>query len=214
MFDEGLPNLRPNSFFHLSFDCFFLPSQGWEKAIESKKYQIPDTAFLNSEETFASVHMGWSDDGLSFAVFSRQPPAKSFFPELKKGDSIELWVDTRDVKSAGFTTKFCHHFYFLLELVNGKDRGEITRFRNEDSHELCPDELLLLNHKKTSDGYLLKCFLPSQCLFGFDSKETDRVGFTYRLNRFNGPSQHFSVVTEEFAIEQQPSLWATAKLIK
>jgi len=31
----------------------------------------------------------------------------------RKGDSIELFIDTRDSKKAGFITKFCHHFIFF-----------------------------------------------------------------------------------------------------
>ncbi|KAF3363266.1 hypothetical protein PHSC3_000156 [Chlamydiales bacterium STE3] len=212
MFDEGLPDLKLGSFFHLGFDCQFLPFNSWEKSIELKKYLIPDTSFLNLEEPFAQVHMGWNEEGISFLIQSQQAPSKSFFPVISKGDSVEIFLDTRDVKSSGFTTKFCHHFFFLVEPTEGHDRGEITRFRNEDLHELCESTALMLAVTSSSKGYTLKCFIPSHCLFGYDPKEFNRLGFTYRINRLNAPAQHFSVVTEEFPIEQQPALWSSIKL--
>ena len=214
MFEEGLPNLRPASFFSLGFDCSYISASGWEKAIEQKKYKIPDTTFLCLEEPFAELYMGWNEEGLCFAVHSSSPATKSAFPEVAKGDSVELFIDTRDVKTAGFTTKFCHHFFFLPEAIDGHDRGEITRFRNEDAHELCNPQAIELRTRITGHGYILKIFIPAHCLFGYDPKETMKLGFDARINQYNGPSQHFSVVTEEFPVEQQPSLWSSIKLIK
>lgn len=214
MFEEGLPNLRPASFFSLGFDCPRIPFENWEKVIEKAKYKIPDTAFLCLEEPFAEINMGWAEEGLFFAIHSSAAHKKSFFPDIAKGDSVELFIDTRDVKTSGFTTKFCHHFFFLPELTEGKDRGEITRFRNEDAHELCNAEELSLSSKITSHGYILKIFIPAHCLFGYDPKEKMRLGFDARINQYNGPSQHFSVVSDEFPVEQQPALWSSIKLVK
>lgn len=214
MFEDGLPDLRPASFFSLAFDCRYILPESWEKTIEQRKYKIPNTAFLCLEETFAEINMGWHEDGLFFAIHSSSPATKSSFPDVIKGDSVELFIDTRDVKTTGFTTKFCHHFFFLPNEVDGQDRGEITRFRNEDAHELCQAQFLDLITKKTSHGYLLKIFIPAHCLFGYDPKETMKLGFDARINQHEGPSQHFSVVTEEFPVEQQPSLWSSVKLIK
>lgn len=212
MFEEGLPNLRPASFFNIGFDCPYIPFKGWEKVIEQSKYKVPDTSFLCLEEPFAEMHMGWNEEGLAFAVHSSSPAEKSVLPDVAKGDSVELFIDTRDVKTAGFTTKFCHHFFFLPQEVDGETRKEITRFRNEDAHELCNAHSLELATRMTSNGYVMKIFIPAQCLFGYDPKETMRLGFTTRINQYNGPSQHFSVVTDEFPIEQQPALWSSVKL--
>lgn len=214
MFEEGLPDLRPASFFSLGFDCPHIAFSGWEKAIEKEKYKVPDTSFLCLEEPFVELHMGWNEEGLFFAIHSSTPATKSVFPDISKGDSVELFIDTRDVKTAGFTTKFCHHFFFLPEVIDGQDRGEITRFRNEDAHDLCNPSALELKTRLSSHGYVLKIFIPAHCLFGYDPKESMRLGFNARMNQFNGPSQHLSVVTDEYPIEQQPSLWSSIKLEK
>jgi hypothetical protein len=50
-------------------------------------------------------------------------------------------------------------------------------------------------------------------LYGYDPKQFDRVGFTYRINRHGGNPQHFAVVSKDYQIDQQPSLWGSIKLI-
>ena len=122
-------------------------------------------------------------------------------------------IDTRDLKSAGFNTRFCHHFYFLAQAVEGQQAGEITHFRTEDRHPLCDSQALECQIKSSSKDYILQIFIPSQCLYGYDPKQFDRLGFTYRINRVGGHPQHFTVVSEEYQIDQQPSLWGSLRLV-
>jgi hypothetical protein len=58
----------------------------------------------------------------------------------------------------------------------------------------------------------MKIFIPSQALYGYDVKQFDRLGFTYRINRTGGKPQHFSVNSQDYQIEQQPSLWSSISL--
>ena len=60
----------------------------------------------------------------------------------------------------------------------------------------------------------LQIFIPAECLHGYDPEQFDRLGFSYRINRYALPPQHFSVVTKEYQIEQQPSLWSHMRLVK
>jgi hypothetical protein len=130
-----------------------------------------------------------------------------------QGDSLELFFDTRDMKTTGFNTRFCHHFYFLAAEVEGHIAGEMTKFRTEDTHELCdPAELKVIPLLKKT-GYTLQIFIPAHCLFGYDPDQFDRLGFAYRVNRAQGPAQHFCVVSEDYQIEQHASLWSSLKLI-
>jgi hypothetical protein len=65
-----------------------------------------------------------------------------------------------------------------------------------------------------ASGYILNIFIPSHCLYGYDPDQFKRLGFAYRINQADGFSQHYSVVTEDFPIEQQPSLWGSLILTK
>ena len=89
--------------------------------------------------------------------------------------------------------------------------GEVTRFRTEDVHKLCNPSSLKI--KKVKKGKF-EIFIPTECLYGYDVNVFNQLGFTYRINRINSTSQFFSAHDQDFSIEQQPSLWASLKLIK
>lgn len=211
MFEENPLSLTPVNFFALECDCHSLPKKGTYPSFAT--HTIPSTSRLCHEHSFAKVAMGWNEAGLFFQIYVGQPPVRSSSSDIHKGDSIELMIDTRDVKTAGFNTRFCHHFFFLPKAVEGQQAGEMTHFRTEDRHPLCDSNLLVCQTQAHAKDYTMKIFIPSQCLYGYDPKQFDRLGFTYRINRANGKPQHFSVVSQDYQIEQQPSLWASIRLV-
>lgn len=216
-FSEEFVPLTPVNFFQINVECLCLPVKQ-ELIFPSLKgrsvenYLLPNTSRLCGEDHFADVAMGWHEEGIEFFVHVHSPFKRVHQPSIELGDSFEVFIDTRDVKTAGFNTKFCHHFYFLAEGIDGDFGGEITRFRTEDTHPLCDPEDLKVKPLIDSSGYVLNIFIPSHCLYGYDPVQFNRLGFSYRVNRSEGYPQHFSVVSEDFAIEQQPSLWASIKL--
>lgn len=210
MFDENVVALNPVNFFQISFDC---PHKGVKDKF-SPKNALPDTSSLCNEDSFAQVYLGWNLEGIEAQVTIREAYTQSVFPDVTAGDSVELFIDTRDVKTSGFNTRFCHHFFFLPEAVDGRIAGEMTRFRTEDTHELCDPSELKVSAQLKANSYVLQIFIPSSCLHGYDPEQFSRIGFAYRINRAQGSSQHFSVVTEDYQLEQQPSLWSSVKLVK
>jgi len=209
MFEDESFSLSPVNFFQLRVDCYYSA-----KGISGQKFYLPNTSQLCGEESFAKVALGWNEQGIECVVEVSQPFRSAFYPDVTRGDSVELMIDTRDVKTSGYNTRFCHHFFFLPEAIEGIQAGELTRFRTEDKHELCdPNDLKVKSHL-SSRSYSMKIFIPSHCLVGYDTEQFDRLSFTYRINRSHEHPQHFSVVTSDFQIEQQPSLWSSLKLIK
>lgn len=212
MFENETFALHPIQFFALSCDCFYAEKK--EQALSWTLHGLPSTEDLTCEEHFAKIAMGWHEDGIALQVQVNQPASESCYPDIERGDSVELFFDTRDLKSAGFNTRFCHHFFFLPQPIEGVAKGEKTHFRTEDSHPLCDPEALHCQAQLKKNHYVMKIFIPSQCLYGYDPKQFDRLGFTYRLNRPHGHSQHFAVVSQDYQIDQQPSLWGSLKLVK
>lgn len=137
-----------------------------------------------------------------------------FFPEFRKGDSVELFIDTRAMKNAGFPTRFCHYFVFLPKPVDEISAQEITNFRTDDRHELCDSEKLQTSVSCKSQSYLLQIFIPLECLHGYDPSSFDRLGFSYRINRLSKDPQHFAISSDYLAVENQPSLWSTMHMRK
>lgn len=213
-FPEEFVPLTPINFFQISADCHYLKPAAFPALTkqQAKKYLLPDTSHLCSEESFAEVSLGWNEEGIEAFVKVNHPFKRAYYPEIDRGDSFELFIDTRDVKTSGFNTRFCHHFFFLAEGVEGHFCGEMTRFRTEDAHPLCDSNELKVKALMQSSGYTLNIFIPRHCLNGYDPDQFRRLGFAYRINQAEGFSQHFTVVTEDFPIEQQPSLWGSLKL--
>ncbi len=207
---EDLPALSPVQFFGLACDCPFV--KGSLKP--EKNFLLPSTSDLMDEESFADVYAGWNFDKLSFFVEVRAPFQKSGDADFRRGDSVELFIDTRDLKTKGVISKFCHHFvFFPVETQNFYGR-ETTRFRNEDMHRLCHPEDLQVSPDMDQNSYRIAIEIPSHCLHGYDPMSFSRLGFTYRINRTGAPPQHFAVSSEEYAIEQHPATWGTLKLQK
>lgn len=214
MFEEGLNPLSPTNFFDIEFSCPYVKPAKWKEEIIKSKTLIPDTSWLLKEKSHLDLHMGWSEEGLYFYAHIKGRFDEPFFPNVSEGDSLELFLDTRNRKSSSFNTKFCHHFYFLPQAVEGHIKGEITRFRTEDAHPLSDSEEIFLDAHSSAKEGRLKIFLPSAVLVGWNPLEFSKLGFSFRLNRRWSDPEHFSATTKEYAVEQEPSLWATCLLAK
>jgi hypothetical protein len=205
-------SLYPGHFFNFALECNFHSGQ---EAPRQKKYQLPFLgSLLGESDPFVNVYMSWNQQGIAFTMDCTYSFKQSSYPQINKGDAIELFIDTRDVKTAGLATRFCHHFYFLAHAVDGKQKGEITQFRTEDSHPLCIAEDLQFEKLIQNRKDCIKIFIPTKCLHGYDPSNLPRLGFTYKIHRKNGAAQHFSVSSKDFEISQQPSLWSTLRLSK
>ncbi len=202
------PTLMPANFFILEDTCPYI-----SKGSFTKKHVLESYNELCNEETFATVYMGWNEDGIQFKIKSDSPFQKAKKP-YHTGDAVEFFIDTRDMKSSRIVNRFCHHFFFLPEELNGKTKGEITRFRTEDSHPLCSEDLLFLESKKTKTGCEILISIPTEAMHGYDPQQFKRLGFTYRINSASGEKQHFASSSSEYDISQQPSLWGSIRLIK
>ena len=212
-----LAPVTPVNFFQISADIKLIEGKTDFPPITSKnrgEYLLPETAVLCEEENFAEVSMGWHAGGLAFHFKISHPIERCHYPDVVRGDSIEIFIDTRDVKTSGYNTRFCHHFFFLPESVEGIQTGEITHFRTDDRHDLCDPDLIKVKAQKKIKGYELQAWIPKECLVGYDPNQFKRIGFTYRINRNYWGSQHFSVVTDDYRLEEQPSLWSQLRLIK
>lgn len=211
MFEPQPFSLNPVNFFALSCDCHYLAKRELPPSFSS--HALPSTHALTHEESFAKVAIGWHEEGIALQIQVNRAVSRSTYPAVEQGDSVELFFDTRDVKTSGFNTRFCHHFFFLPESVEGISKGEKTHFRTEESHPLCDPQELECQVQVRKKDYLMKIFIPSHCLVGYDPKQFNRLGFTYRINRLGGEPQHFSVLSQEYQMDQQPSLWASLKFV-
>src|SRR3989344_8850257 len=157
LFDD-VPSLSPVLFFEIL--SFSLYARGALKP--EKEYLLPSTAELLAEEPFADVYAGWNVDKISFYLIVHVPFQKVPEADLRRGDSFEVFIDTRDLKTKGVVSRFCHHFVFFPVEVQNFFGREVTRFRNEDTHRLCHPEDLIVSPDIGGQSYSLLVVIPAQ----------------------------------------------------
>lgn len=212
MIGEKFPAIAPIHFFRVNFDLKY--GKEISRRLFSKGYLLPNTSEFLGEEHFADVAMAWHDQGIEVEIEVRKKFEEAFYPKYDQGDAIELFFDTRDLKDAGFPTRFCHHFMILPQEVQGVRALELTRFRNEDSHPLCEPSQIQVETQIEARSYTVKVHLPAEILHGYDPKAFDKLGFTYVIHRPKYESQHFAVSSSYVQVAQHPSLWASAKFVR
>lgn len=209
-------NINPINFFQINLELHFIETEPFSslgKRLYHEKYRLPDLSSLCGDHSFSEVYLGWSQEGIALHTLVHEQFRRCSYPEVSKGDSVEVFIDTRDIKTSGFNTRYCHHFFCLPEEVENHQAGELTHFRTEDSHDWCKNEDLLVKATLYDESYSVTLFIPAHCLVGYEPAHFDRIGFAYRINRFLGEPQHFCVSSHEFQVEQQPSLWGSMKLM-
>lgn len=205
---KELPPLPFFSFFSIGATIPYSKSSG----LKMKKSPLPSLLGLSEENRFAEVSLGWNEEGIGVDIDVNQPFGQVHYPLFTKGDAVELFLDTRDLKTSGIPTKFCHHFLFLPQMVQGVQCQEMTRFRTEDKHPLCsPDDLLLSSHF-TKHSYSLSLWIPAHCLYGYEPQTFDRLGVAYCIHRNGGQPQCFGLSYQYFNLSQHPRLWASVTL--
>ncbi len=207
---ENMDPLLPADFFSYSFSIPHI--KDFSHCLSKKMGEVPDVSHLLDENKFGSLSMGWNEEGISGRAIIKKPFEGSFFPEYEKGDSLEVFIDTRDHKKSRFASRFCHHFVFLPGEVNGIQAEEVTRFRSEDSHPLSSSSDLQVSCHMEEKSYELCFMIKENALHGYDPSQFPRIGFAYRLNRYKGKPQHFPFSAERFELFEHPSLWSSITL--
>ncbi len=202
--------LPPSGFFEISCP---IPKKSVSK--NNKRALLPDTGFLLNEDVFADMALSWDSNGIYLHVFFEKKCETSFYPEFQKGDSVEIFIDTRAFKKNHSLTEFCHHFVFFPDQESSEIIGhEVTRFSTESAHPLADASFFTGKAILKRFSYEMEIKIPKKALFGFDPEQFPHLGFTYRINRYEMPPQHFSVSSKFYAFELRPELWASIECVK
>ena len=193
---KDLKPLPPSAFFEVRSSLSkFDPKKGF------KKGALPSVSGLTGEGKLVTLSLFWSPQALHLEMKSHLP--------IEEGDTLELFIDTRDLKNSNVITKFCHLFVITPEEESGV---EATRFRGEDSHPLAPSDKIRVSLDVKRSTYTAEISLPKEILYGFDPRQFKRIGLAFRFKRKNGEKQHFPLSSDHFLIEKHPALWASMEL--
>ena len=211
----GIPK---RAFFQVAFPCLFradIPMidgviNDWDATC-----LVPDLTGVEGKNPFADVYMAWHDTGLFFAVDVKGAGGRA--PDVRRplrGDGFQVWIDTRDVRTAPRGSRYCHHFCFWPGKGKRQAGGRQFRLRRARAHpRLCDPERLKVASKVLKTGYRLEVHIPAAAMTGFDPDENNRIGFTYLLRDKNLGRQVWTA-EEILPVSYDPSLWGTAELVR
>ena len=210
----------PNrTYFTYSFPCRYrrkAPEIDADLSDWNPDHLVPELGFLEDIPKVADVYMAWNEKGLYFAVDVRkQHPVKSSYTRHWTGDSFQIWLDTRDVKTARRAGRYCHQFNCLPTGGGPHEDQPIVKptqvDRAKERWNAPPPEAIPIASHITSGGYTMEIALPQEVLSGYDPDEFPRLGFTYYLNNSERPSQWWSA-GRDLRVYIDPSTWGTAVL--
>jgi hypothetical protein len=181
-----------------------------KKNVASQEIEIVD-ANLNPQKNL-QFFLGWKENCLSFRCIVHEEFHHAD-PDWRKGDSLEVFLDTRDIKDKHYLTKFCHQFVFYPEKIDGFYAKEVTRFLMDDMHPLCDSSKIDASVEIERSSYTIEANLSQDVLYGYDPSKFKRLGFALRLNRFEKDPIQFWIPLEEYKIEKMPSLWPSIELV-
>jgi hypothetical protein len=134
---------------------------------------------------------------------------------IDDSDSLQIWIDTRDVHNVHRAGRFCHRFVFLPcgggQRLDQPLAGTLPINRARELHDPIQPELLQTSCQRQGNDYILEAFIPAEALTGFDPAEHSRLGFTYSVIDRELGQQTFGV-GGPMPYQEDPSLWATLEL--
>lgn len=194
-----------------------LPRSGSKLLDLPASARLAQPSQLDVRSEHVDLRAAWNPQGLGFAlnVSGRTAPILSDPRDPTRPDSLELWIDTRDMQTIHRATRYCHH-YCVLPTGGGDDgRSAVTIAqpvaRARDDAPLADSELFLTHAQIHKTGYLLEVWIPAEALTGYDVVHQPRLGFYCQVNDAEHGTLSFAV-GNEFPVTADPSLWHTLEL--
>ena len=175
-------------------------------------WRLPSFQKLYGKKSGTAAYMAWDVHALYFRFDVETDQICASYPAIEKGDAIELFIDTRNVKTARSTHRFYHHFFFLPERIEGVQCGEITRFRTQDRHPMARQTDLSIHVERTQKGYTASIEVLAECLHGYHPEVGERIGFYYRVHRHGADVDEWAFSNPQSGLHQHPHLFPTLLL--
>lgn len=206
--------------FRFSAPCFHRQKLWTARGARLKEeYRLPGLVELEGRTGWADVRAAWSEAGIALTVHvaGKKQPLWCRPSRPEDSDSVQFWIDTRDVHNVHRASRFCHRF-LLLPTGGGRQLEEpvvqwmpIHRARQ---HPLAiPAGQVQALSEITADGYKLDVLLKAGALTGFEPGEHPGLGFNYAVLDRELGEETFTVASP-MPYQEDPSLWATLELVK
>jgi len=165
------------------------------------------------------IRIGWHETGLFFAltVSGKKQSLWCRSTQPDESDSIQICLDTRDIKDIHRASRFCHRLLFM-PIGGGRDQSHPTAFwlpihRAKEHPNSIDLSQIKMQSQVGADGYRLTVFLPGKILTGFEPEEYPNLGFHFVVMDREYGNNYF-LVSPPLPHDQDPSLWGTLTMVK
>lgn len=179
--------------------------------------RLPALARMDGHETFATLWMSWSEEGIAIAcrVEGRSKPFDGKPKQFWKGDNLRLMLDMRDTRDNKRASRYCQQFYFLPAGGGTKGHqpvGGAAKIHRATEHAPLPsDDAVTVASKRSGKTYTIEALVRADALAGFDPDEHRRIGLFTMLEDVE-LGQQFLTIGDELYWYIDPSTWATGTL--
>lgn len=185
----------------------------------SKKYAIETLQHLDGTDSFATVALGWHDEGLQMScrVVGKKQSLVCAADKLTSTDGLQIWIDTRNTPGVHRANRFCHQIV-ALPSGGGKNQTEphvqqVEIARCREKSPLADDGQFWITGDVRADGYDLNLWIPADALNGYDPEGSPVCGFFYAV-RDAELGQQTLCIGDEFPFASDPSLWQSIELVE
>lgn len=216
--------LLPNAFwFRVAVPCreiADIPKTGPAKILFDlpESHRLPDFTSLDGKPSWLDARAAWNNRGLAFQfeVRGKQGAVVASHTPAEYADGVQLWIDTRDARDVHRATKFCHRYFLSFESnvpTNLDMKVQLLKIhRAAGDPSGVRSEAVRVQGLALRGGWIVRVFLPSAALHGYDPETNRRLGFTYQVTDATCPPRWLTV-GGEFPVAEDPSLWATLELV-
>ncbi len=212
----------PGFLFRLTYRCRYVagvPRPTGKSLLDlGPECRLEDFSAVNGQASFADIRMAWNEKGLAFQadVSFQESPSRQSSGNRRTFDQLRLWIDTRDARQNHRATRYCHAFQMLF--IGSENDEELTvklrRIPKAAEHPDVGDPAMSpLHFSQSQKGYRVELFLPKLYLRGYEPEINPRLGLFYLLSDKDLGTQ-MPLLTSEFPLDEDPSLWHTLELVR
>lgn len=172
---------------------------------------------MNDTPEFATISLGWNENGLGIAVevCGKPEPPSGSSAKAHAGDHVKIWVDTRPTGNVHRATEYCHGFACIPadEARDGESSVSVAQIAQQRAERTKADANKLTSRTSLNDnGYLLEVWLPASQIYGFrEVSELGKIGFYCNVCDKQLGEQPLSV-GDDFPFHFDPSTWLQLEL--
>lgn len=182
------------------------------------KYILPQFNALEGKQPPVEVRMAWDESGLAmaFIVTGKKRPLDCRVPLTDSGDSVQLWLDTRDMRQVHRAARSCHQFA-IFPTGGGRKLNEavllpVPIHLAKENPKNMEASYYFTRSEINTKGYILECVFPAESLTDFRPDDYPTLGIAWEIQDRDLGDITLSAPSPA-PFQSDPAFWCTLNLV-